>query len=130
MSTKRLACAVVCAVLAVGTGGCIAAAAVGGAAAGAGAAIYYAGKDEQTFNAPLPKVFDAASAALHDQGLKATESRQDKASGHLESEYADGKHVWIDMEAEGKLTQFSVRVGVLPDKDREDAILEGVKMRL
>jgi hypothetical protein len=130
MDAKRQACAAVCAVLIVAAGGCIAAAAVGGAAAGAGAAIYYAGKYQQTFDAPLAKVFDAASAALRDQGLKVTESKQDKASGHLESEYADGRHVWIDMEAEGKRTQFSVRVGVLPDKDRETAILEGVKKRL
>jgi hypothetical protein len=131
MKTRKLMCAAACGLLLAAAGGCLAAAAVGGAAAGAGAATYYVGKYEQTFTAPLPKVYDAAAAVLRGQGLEVEVEKRDKLTGHLEAEYADGKHVWIDMEAlpEGG-TKTGVRVGLVPDKDRAFAILEGIRKGL
>lgn len=122
---------VVCAALVAVAGGCLAAAAAGGAAAGAGAATYYVGKIQETFDAPVAKVYDAAVATLQQQGLELAVQKQDNVTGHLESEYADGKHVWIDMEAlpEGG-TKVSVRVGLMPDKDRAKTILDGIRKKL
>ena len=127
----RLARLAACAALLAVAGGCLAAAAVGGAAAGAGAATYYVGNYEQTLDAPLERVYAAAGAVLREQGLDLESEKRDKVSGHIEAEYADGKHVWINMEAQPEGgTRFSVRVGLVPDKDRALAILEGVKKRL
>jgi hypothetical protein len=131
MTMRNLVCLAVCVPLLGAAAGCLAAVAVGGAAAGAGAATYYVGQYEQTFDAPVAKVYAAASAVLRAQGLELTVERRDKVSGHLESEYADGKHVWIDMEAQPDgATKLSVRVGLVPDKDRALAIIEGVKKGL
>ncbi len=131
MTIRNLTCLAVCGLLLTAAGGCLAAAAVGGAAAGAGAATYYVGNYEEMLHAPLERVFTAAGAALRAQGLDLQSEKRDKVSGHLEAEYADGKHVWINMEAQPDgTTRFSVRVGLLPDKDREATILADVKKRL
>ena len=129
--TRKLACVAVCAALMVAAGGCLVVVAAGGAAAGAGAVSVYLGKYEQTMDAPLAKVHDAASKSLHAQGLQLTVDKMDKVTGRLESQYADGKHVWIDLLAESNdLTKVSVRVGLVPDKDRALAILHGIQKEL
>ncbi len=131
MTIRDLTCLAVCGLLVTAAGGCLAAAAVGGAAAGAGAATYYVGSYEQTLHAPLEQVYAAAGATLRAQGLDIESEKRDKVTGHLEAEYADGKHVWLNMEAQADgTTLFSVRVGLVPDKDREATILADVKKRL
>jgi len=131
MDYRRVTTVGLCAVLAMVCGGCFLLVAGGSAAAGAGAATYYMGKFEQTFYAPLPRVYDAAVATLTDQGLELQEQKHDKLTAHLESAYADGKHVWIDMVLEPpQNTAVTVRVGILPDKERALLILKGIGRRL
>jgi len=127
----KLVCVVACAPLLAAASGCLAVAAVGGAAAGAGAVSYYYGRYEQTMDAPLAKVHNAAVAAVKAQGLELKVDKEDKVTGRLESEYADGKHVWIDLLAEANdRTKVSVRVGLVPDRDRALAILQSIKKKL
>lgn len=98
-----------------------------GAAAGGSAAVYYQGRLEQTLDADLKTCHVAAERALADLKLRPTRNRADAATAHLESSYADGKRVWIDMEAVGNATQVTVRVGLIGDKDRSLKILDGIK---
>ena len=129
--TQKLACVAVCAAVLAAAGGCLAVAAVGGAAAGAGAVTYIYGRYEQTMDAPLAKVHTAAVAAVKAQGLQLQVDKVDNVTGRLESEYADGKHVWIDLLAEtNDLTKVTVRVGLVPDKDRSLAILQSIRKKL
>jgi hypothetical protein len=103
----------------------------GAAAAGAGAAIWHGGKLVQTVEAPLQVTYEAALDALEEDGLPIIEQRADSVTAHIESEYADDKHVWIDMEAVGDThTEVKVRVGLVGDKDRSLRILDGIKERL
>jgi Protein of unknown function (DUF3568) len=131
MRIGKLMCVAACAALLGVAGGCLAVVAAGGAAAGAGAATLYMGKYEQTFAAPLPKVHDAALAVLRAQGLQVQVDKRDSLTAHLETEYADGKHVWVDLLAQPQdHTKVTVRVGLLPDTERELAILDGIKKKL
>ncbi len=101
---------------------------VAAGAVGAAAATYYAGKVEQTLDAPVPRTYEAALAALEGQGLHPFQKRSDKVSAHVEAEYADGKHVWITMEAVGAgATKVTVRVGIVPDKDRAFALMAAIQ---
>jgi len=116
--------------LAAATSGCFLALLAGGAA-GAGAAIYYEGYLEQTLAAPVEKCHNAARAALKDIKLQVPVDKLDARTGHLESEYADGKHVWIDLESQGaSLTRVKIRVGRVGDKERSAEILDKMKHRL
>ncbi len=103
----------------------------GGAAAGAGAVIWHEGRLEQTLDAPLLQAVQATEDALEALGLPVLESKADKLTAHLESEYADGKHVWIDMEAFSEATtRARIRVGVMGDKERALNVLDAIKDRL
>lgn len=103
----------------------------GGAAAGAGAVIWHEGRLEQNLDAPLAQTVQAAEDALEALGLPVLESKADKLTAHLESEYADGKHVWIDMEALSEATtRARIRVGVMGDKERALNVLDAIKDRL
>jgi len=100
-------------------------------AAGAAAATYYGGRLEQRFDAPVPRTYQAALAALEEQGLEPFQQRSDKVSAHVEAEYADGKHVWITMEAVGEeATKVTVRVGLVPDKERAFALMDAIQEAL
>jgi len=99
----------------------------GAAAAGAGAAIYYKGRLEQTLQAPIGKVHTACVSALKYFELPILDDKVDKLTGHLESQYADGKHVWIDLKADGGFTKVTIRVGLLGDEDRAMQILDRIK---
>jgi len=99
-----------------------------GAVGGVAGAVYYEGRLEQTLNADVAKCHRAAEQTLADLKLRVIENRVDAVTAHLESRYADSKRVWIDMEAVGSgSTKVTVRVGVVGDKDRSLAILDGIK---
>jgi len=102
-----------------------------GAAAGAGGIIWAKGKLQQDLNASLDRAHSAATASLKKLELPVIVDRKDKLSGKLESEYADGKHVWIDLDYVTKtMTKIEVRVGTLGDEQRSREILNEVMRRL
>jgi hypothetical protein len=101
-------------------------------AAGAGAAtVYVKGNLEDQFTQPVPRVHEAARAALRDLGLPIVEDKGDQVTAHLESEFSDGKHVWIDVDAQtdGR-TRVKIRVGELGDEIRSRKILDAIKQNL
>ena len=98
-----------------------------GAAAGAGGVIWATGKLQQDLSAPLDHVHKATLAGLKELELPVLIDRKDKLTGKVESEYADGKHVWIDTEYVTKsTTKISVRVGTLGDETRSREIMEHI----
>ena len=105
---------------------------IGGAAgAGAGAATYVTGKQVKTVDYPVPETQKAAAAALEELGLPIIQNRGDLVSAHLESEFADDKEVWIDIEATGdNNSEVSVRVGWLGDENRTNRIMDLIEDHL
>ena len=111
--------------------GCAAVWLGGAAAAGAGTVVFYKGRLEQTLNAPLGQTHDATLKALRELGLPIREDKKDHLTGHLESEYADGKNVWIDLTAVGDdHTKVMIRVGIMGDEARALDILDRIRERV
>lgn len=103
----------------------------GAAGAGAGAASYYLGKLEKTVGYDVPETHEAAVSALKSMEMPIMQDRSDRISAHVESEFADGKPVWIDIEASGENdSRITVRVGYVGDKDRAMRILDAMEERL
>lgn len=102
-----------------------------GAGVGVGGAVYVMGKLKEDITAPVGKIHLAARAALADLGLKVLEDKGDVMTAHLESEFADGKRVWIDV---GKTTDtvstLTIRVGLTGDEARSREILANIKAHL
>jgi uncharacterized protein DUF3568 len=120
---------VLCAVLALSWSGCLSLAV--GAAGGAAGAVYVMGKlkDEQSYE--MPVVHKATIAALEELQLKVLEDKVDKLSAHVESEFADGEHVWIDLESlSDSRTGLTIRVGVTGNEVRARKIYDEVKRHL
>ncbi len=105
---------------------------IGGAAgAGAGAASYYMGRLEKTVPHEVPKTRTAAVNSLKDMGLPILQDRADQVTAHIESEFADGKPVWIDIEVAGNSSSdVTIRVGYLGDRERAMRILDAMEERL
>ncbi|MFA5060322.1 MAG: DUF3568 family protein [Candidatus Omnitrophota bacterium] len=102
-----------------------------GAAAGAGGMIWVTGKLEQQLNASVDRVHRASILALKKLELPILVDNKDKTTAKIESKYADGKHVWIDIEHVSKdLTKVAIRVGTLGDEVRSREILDNIMNRL
>jgi len=130
MRTRRkMLMMLVLAAVAVVSSGCplLAAAGLGGA----GAAVYFGGRVQQTVGVAVPKAYLATITAFKKEGLPFYERRADMATAHVESAYADGKRVWVDMErlSENR-TKVTVRVGVVPDKGRAFELMEAIQAEL
>jgi hypothetical protein len=109
--------------------GCLALAV--GAAGGAAGAVYVMGKLKDELNHPLPVVHEAAVAAMNDLELKLSEDRADRISGHMESEFSDGAHVWIDLESvSDSRCRVTIRVGLAGDEVRSRKIYDTIKQHL
>ena len=114
-----------------GASGCAGLLLATGAAGGAGGAIYVMGKLKEDVNAPVPKVRRAAVAGLKDLGLPVLKDKGDQLTASLESEFADGKHVWIDIEAgDESSSQIGIRVGLLGDEQRSRRVLKAIRQHL
>lgn len=102
-----------------------------GAAGGAAGAVYVMGQLKDRLDAPVAQVHDAAVAALKDLGLPIKEDKTDKLSAHVESEFADGQHVWITIEAEGEAaSKITIRVGMVGDEAKSRKILDTLNQHL
>ena len=109
--------------------GCVAL--VVGAAGGTAGAVYVLGKLTEELNYEVPTVHDATVAGLKKLQLKLSEDRADKLSAHMESEFADRAHVWIDLESIGdSRTRVTIRVGLIGDEVRSRKILDAIKQHL
>jgi hypothetical protein len=102
-----------------------------GAGAGVGGTVYVMGKLKEDITAPVGKVHEAARAALADLGLKVLEDKGDAMTAHLESEFADGKRVWIDVDkTTDTVSALTIRVGLTGDEARSREILDKIKAHL
>jgi uncharacterized protein DUF3568 len=120
---------VLCAVLAFFCSGCLSLAV--GAAGGAAGAVYVMGKLKDELNYELSIVHKATVAALAELELKLLEDKVDKLSAHVESEFADGEHVWIDLESLSESrTSLTIRVGVTGNEVRARKIYDAIKRHL
>ena len=70
-----------------------------GAAVGGGAIVYVKGNLTQTLYSPEMKVHDATVKALNELKLPIVLDRSDVMTAKLESEFADGTRLWIDLKA-------------------------------
>jgi len=120
---------VLCAVLAFLCSGCLAL--VVGAAGGAVGAVYVMGKLKDEMNYEVPVMHNATVAALAELELKLLEDKTDKLSAHMESEFSDGEHVWIDLESiSDSRTSLTIRVGVTGNEFRARKIYDAIKRHL
>jgi len=120
---------VLAAVLPILCSGCLALAV--GATGGAAGAVYIMGKLQEELSQPVPTVHKAATVGIKDLELPLLEDKGDKLTAHLESEFADGKHVWIDLDSVAdSRTQITIRVGVLGDEVRSRKILAAIQRDL
>ena len=70
-------------------------------------------------------------AALKDLGLPIIQDKEDKLSAHLESEFSDGKRVWIDVQkASESVSELTIRVGLMGDDARSRQILAAIRKHL
>jgi hypothetical protein len=89
------------------------------------------GKLQDEFNHPVPVVHDATVAAMTDLDLKLSEDRADKLSAHMESEFSDGAHVWINLDSvSDSRCRLTIRVGLAGDEVRSRKIYEAIKQNL
>ena len=98
-----------------------------GAAAGAGGVVWVTGKLQQDLSASLDKTHAATLASLRKLRLPVMVNKKDKLTAKVESEYADGKHVWIDLlYVTQSTTKVSIRVGTMGDEARSREILDNI----
>lgn len=102
-----------------------------GAAGGAAGTVYVMGKLTEELGYDVPAVHGAALDAMKKLGLTLLEDRVDRLSGHMESEFADRAHVWIDLEFVREFrTRVTIRVGLTGDEIRSRKILDTIKQFL
>jgi len=102
-----------------------------GAAGGAAGAVYVMGQLKDRLDAPVARVHDATVVTLKEMGLPIKEDKVDKLSAHVESEFADGQHVWITIEADGdEHSKITIRVGMTGDEPKSRAVLDALKAHL
>ena len=128
-SIFRIVDGVLCVFVGLFCSGCLALAV--GAAGGAVGAVYVIGKLKDKVDHPMPVVHEATVAALNDLELKLSEDKVDKLSAHMESEFSDDAHVWIDLESvSDSRCRLTIRVGLSGDEVRSRKIYDTIKQHL
>ncbi|MGH7230911.1 MAG: DUF3568 family protein [Nitrospiraceae bacterium] len=126
--TVRAACLAVC-LLWLGCSGCVPL--LVGAAAGTAGAVYVMGKLQEELAEPVQTVHEAAVQGLKDLALPILEDTRDKLTGRLESEFADGSHVWITLDSIAEFrTRITIRAGVVGNEVRSRQILKAITAHL
>lgn len=126
---SRMLSVALCLVLAFLCSGCFSL--VVGAAGGAAGAVYVMGKLKDEVNYEVSAVHKATVAALGELELKVLEDKVDKLSAHVESEFSDGEHVWIDLESlSDSRTRLTIRVSVTGNETRARKIHDAIKRHL
>lgn len=120
---------VLCVLFGLFCSGCLALAV--GAAGGAAGAVYVKGKLKDEVNHPVSVVHEATVAAMNDLELELSEDKVDKVSAHMESEFSDDTHVWIDLESvQDSRCRLTIRVGFSGDEVRSRKIYDTIKQHL
>jgi len=102
-----------------------------GAAAGAGTVAWVNGDLEVNIDAPVDKVHSATVSGLKRLKLPVTTDLKDKHNAKVRSKYSDGKDVTIDILAITERTsKIKIRVGILGDQARSEAILTSIRKYL
>ncbi len=102
-----------------------------GGAAGAGGVIWIKGKLQEEFNSSLTQVHTATLGALKELELPIIEDKKDQMSAKIESRFADGKTVWIDIDAITNTScKITIRVGTFGDEARSRKILDKIHRHL
>ncbi len=115
----------VCGCVAVGIG------VVLGAGAAGGAIVYFKGNLTQPLNAPGSKVHNATLKALNDLNLPVIRDKTDANVVKLESEFPDGKRLWIEITAVNtQSTDVCVRVGYWGDEELARQVLAKIQSHL
>lgn len=102
-----------------------------GAAGAAGGVSYAEGRASSTIDASVERVYNASLATLEAQKLpiKHKEINVDKAD--INSEYANGDEIRIDIAGKGSSTSvLHVRVGLTGNRDLESDLLHKIKERV
>lgn len=129
MWCSRVPGIVLCVVLAFFCSGCFSL--LVGAAGGVAGAVYVMGKLKDEVNYDVSVVHKATVAALGELDLKLVEDKVDKLSAHVESEFSDAEHVWIDLESlSNSRTSLTIRVGVTGNEVRARKIHDAIKRHL
>ena len=125
---NKLVKAVVVFILGVQLSGCFL---LVGAAVGAGGVTWAKGRLQKDINTTFEKLHKATIASLKEMDLPIVVDRKDVLTAKVESRFADGKGVWIDLD---KMTEYTsrivIRVGVLGDQTRSNDILSRIEKRL
>ena len=122
---KRIICILLLCTLPLGFSGCFAL--FLGAAAGASGVVWVKGRLQQNLDASMDKLHNASVAALKKLNLPVIMDRKDKSRSKIESEYSDGKHVWIQLDYLTKsATRITIRVGTLGDETRSREIMDHI----
>ena len=115
-------------VIAIQLSGCSAAVLVAGGAAGAGGIVWVKGKLKEQLDSPLTKVHEATITVLKAFELRVEKDMKDKLAAKVESRFADGKRLWIDIRSISEsLTEISIRIGVFGNKARSERILRKIR---
>ncbi|GKS57938.1 membrane protein [Nitrospira sp.] len=102
-----------------------------GAAGGVAGAVYVMGKLTDELPHDVPTVHRATVLALKDLDLTPSEDRVDKLSAHVESVFADGERVWIDLDTVmDSHTSLTIRVGLTGNETRARRIHDAIKRHL
>jgi Protein of unknown function (DUF3568) len=126
---SRMSGSVLCVVLAFLCSGCFWMAV--GAAGGVAGIVYMEGKLKEEMSYDVSTVHKATVTALADLELKVLEDKFDKVTAHVESEFSDSEHVWIDMESLwNSRTSLTIRVGVIGNEVRARKIYDAIKRHL
>lgn len=102
-----------------------------GATVGAGGVVWAKGRLQQEFDVPFDRIHKATISGLKRLELPIIIERKDKMTAKVESKFADGTNVWVDMDyITEHSTRIVIRVGVLGDQERSQKILESIKRYL
>lgn len=102
-----------------------------GAAVGAGGYAWIKGELVQEFNVSSLKLHAATSRAMRDLKLAVYEDKGDRLTAKVTAKFADGADVNIHIQAKTEYkSEIKIRVGILGDKEKSDAILTAIKRRL
>ena len=128
---SRAACICLLAALA-GLSGCVVVVAAGvGVAAGAGVVYWVEGAAHTTLGHPIQQVHDATLDALKKLGAAVPIDKTDAFSGEIESTLQGGSSVSIGLKAvSASVTNVTIRVGTLGDRDQSDRVLDAIETRL
>ncbi|MFW5499262.1 MULTISPECIES: DUF3568 domain-containing protein [unclassified Maridesulfovibrio] len=124
MLKKRILALCLAFALCIAVSGC-AAVVLGGAAAG-GTYVYITGQAKQKFNADLGSTYRAALKACQDLNLTVKDSKKRLSDASIKALDVD-KDVFIDLTyVSTKVTEVTVRYGILGDEDASRRILSAI----